>query len=211
MIGANRNKREPYIFFRASILTFPHDRCNINTAEDRFRALLPKCAPGGAIGKALRNGVEKSAAGNLFHHMEPEGGAPQTIPEDRAARQMKPWTPLTQEEALDRINGLLKEKGYSEASAKYNYEGGSASGIRVQNSHTVRSSADRMEICRVLEQTEGAKRSAGNLSAEWAGHNFVFRLFGHNPEVGSADLEFARDKRGVIRSVTAIMDFLGLH
>ena len=48
-----------------------------------------------------------------------------------------------------------------------------------------------------------------DFAAEWVGHNLVYRLLGHR-EIGSADLEFAGDKRGAIRFLTGILRILGV-
>ncbi len=111
------------------------------------------------------------------------------------------------DEALERINALLRP----EAEASLNLASGEPSGVHIAGSHRIRSKSLRMEVCRILERTEGVLRTAGDLSAEWAGHNAVYRVYKVIPEIGNADLEFAGDKRFIIRFFTRIMDLLGIH
>ena len=114
------------------------------------------------------------------------------------------------DEALEKINRIFEEEGYAETLASFNSDGGFVRGVHIENSHRVRSRRVREEVCRILERTEGANRTYGNFSAEWAGHNFIYSIL-RIGSVGSADLELAGDKRVIIRFFSRMLDFMDIH
>ena len=115
----------------------------------------------------------------------------------------------THEQALGVINGLFQANGLADVSARLNLDCGVPSGVHIENSYKVKQRALRAKVCGVLAGITGVKRPASDFAAEWVGHNLVFRLLGHR-EIGSADLEFAGDKRGAIRFLTGILRILGV-
>ena len=111
----------------------------------------------------------------------------------------------TQAEAEKIIAELLNSLGYSDVCPRFK-----SNGIRIENSHTVRSAQHRISVCRVLERTDGFSLSAGVMSAEWVGHNIAARMLGLKG-AKSADIEFDGDMRWYVRLFATLLDIMGIH
>ena len=103
------------------------------------------------------------------------------------------------------INGLLSDEGYSDVTLSFE-----RTAVHITNSYKVKSRDLRMRICSILSETEGFSQSAGELSAEWLGHN-MFNSVIKNRGTMHADLEYSGDPRRPIRLLSSIMNRLGLH
>ena len=111
---------------------------------------------------------------------------------------------FTREEAISRASALLNDAGYGEVKLRF----GDA-GAHIENSSDVKNKEVRLAVCAILERTEGFSRTAANMSAEWLGHNIYYRLTRH-PGARSADIEFAADKRLVVRLGAWLMEKAGM-
>lgn len=112
---------------------------------------------------------------------------------------------LTHEEAVIEAEALLRSAGLDSVNIRFGTDG-----AHIENSYLVREKRLRLDVCRVLERTEGFTRPAARMSSEWLGHNIFYRLTRH-PGAASADIEFEDDKRLVVRMGERIMDLMGLH
>ena len=81
-------------------------------------------------------------------------------------------------------------------------------GAQIKYSKDIESRYDRLYVSTILSRTEGFDRSATNISAEWAGHNFVY-FFTHGDDVRDVDIEFQKDGRWGVRAATKALQILG--
>ena len=135
---------------------------------------------------------------------------------------------FSQADSQNAINTLFNKTGYGEKGVKIDFTG---AGANIDKSYLVDSESVRIEVCLILEQTEGFDRTAGNLCAEWVFHNDVYRFisfylfyeqfspgihFGFllnnfKSSAESVDLDFCRDPRELVVSITSRYESLGLH
>ena len=81
--------------------------------------------------------------------------------------------------------------------------------IVITNSYLITDKYDRQYISSVIARTEGVTRSAGNLSAEWFGHNVMYIFPSTRNSTKDVNLDKVGDERDWVRFGTKLLEVLG--
>jgi len=112
---------------------------------------------------------------------------------------------LSREEAKEQIDAILAQYGDTVHIDFRKYD------AEIIDSYRVTSTKDRHAVCKLLIATGLTKRTYEDLSAEWALHNFSWRMHVLRRAAKDVSLDYGHDPRLIVRIATKIFDILDIE
>ena len=86
-----------------------------------------------------------------------------------------------------------------------------ATEANIKNGYLVKSRADRMRVCSLLNRFGITRRTPKNLAAEWLIHNVAYELHFQRASAVDVALDYVKDRRWQINAAARLLELLGIY